>query len=152
MGNYGKYGDFLYDSTDLTIWTTVETCVGIVAACFPCLKPLFKAMLRGSSYVNTYGAKSHNGYKQHGSKHNATGGSKSVEHDGQQFELYGAGRNGGVTITSGLRKDKLDPDNISEESFLPMQNLDGENGIRKTLQVSVHSDKAYPPRNVEDRV
>jgi len=41
MSNYGKRGDFLYDSTDLTIWTTVETCFAIVAACIPCLKPLF---------------------------------------------------------------------------------------------------------------
>jgi hypothetical protein len=37
--NYGKHGDFLYDSTDLTIWTTVETCVAIVAACIPASSP-----------------------------------------------------------------------------------------------------------------
>ena len=40
------------------------------------------------------------------------------------FEMYGRGT---TVTTSTARKGKLDPDNISEESFLPMQ------GIRKTM-------------------
>ncbi|KAI0124083.1 hypothetical protein BJ170DRAFT_735810 [Xylariales sp. AK1849] len=46
--NYGKTGDFLWDSANLTIWVATETNTGIIAACLPCLKPLFKRML-GSS-------------------------------------------------------------------------------------------------------
>lgn len=53
------------------------------------------------------------------------------------------------------RRDKMDPDNISEESFLPAtQTLesDGNGAIRKTMQVSVHSDAVGHPRIVEDRL
>lgn len=52
LGNYGKYGDFLYDSSELTIWTTVEICTAIVAACAPCLKPLFRSILESTLLSN----------------------------------------------------------------------------------------------------
>ncbi|KAK7908971.1 hypothetical protein PG985_014849 [Apiospora marii] len=45
LSNYGKTGDFLWDSTDLTIWISTECNTGIIAACLPCLKPLFKRLL-----------------------------------------------------------------------------------------------------------
>lgn len=150
MGNYGKQGDFLYDSSDLTIWTTVETCVAIVAACVPCLKPLFKAILHGSSYVNTYGPKSHGGYVQQSSKQNPRSGGSG--RNDNAFEMYGKTNSEVVIVASIMRKDKLDPDNTSEESFLPLQNTEDEGRIMKTVQVKVHSDKVYPSRNVEDRV
>ncbi|PVH67723.1 hypothetical protein DL98DRAFT_370957, partial [Cadophora sp. DSE1049] len=47
--NYGKTGDFLWDSTNLTIWTVAECNTGIIAACLPCLKPLFRRILETSS-------------------------------------------------------------------------------------------------------
>ncbi|KAK4446709.1 hypothetical protein QBC34DRAFT_469259 [Podospora aff. communis PSN243] len=43
--NYGKTGDWLWDSRDITIWTIVECNVGIVAANLPSLRPLFKSIL-----------------------------------------------------------------------------------------------------------
>lgn len=53
--NYGKTGDFLWDSQDITIWTIVEANTGIVAGSLPALKPLFKRVL-GTSYAHgTYG-------------------------------------------------------------------------------------------------
>ncbi|KAH6667773.1 hypothetical protein B0J14DRAFT_171900 [Halenospora varia] len=45
LSSYGRSGDFLYDSTGLTIWTTTELNVGILAGSIPCLKPLLKAIL-----------------------------------------------------------------------------------------------------------
>lgn len=48
--NYGRAGDFLWDSRNLTIWTVVECNIGIVAGNLPCLKPLFRSVL-----VSTYG-------------------------------------------------------------------------------------------------
>lgn len=49
LPNYGKTGDWLWDSRNLTIWTVVECNVGIIAGNLPCLKPLFRTVL-GSTY------------------------------------------------------------------------------------------------------
>ncbi|ETN37705.1 uncharacterized protein HMPREF1541_07328 [Cyphellophora europaea CBS 101466] len=43
--NYGKTGDFLWDSRDLCIWFVAEFNTGIIAGSFPSLKPLFKTIL-----------------------------------------------------------------------------------------------------------
>ena len=53
--NYGRVGDLLWDSRDITIWTIVEANIGIIAGSLPALKPLFKTVL-GSYYARgTYG-------------------------------------------------------------------------------------------------
>lgn len=49
LPSYGKTGDWLWDSRNLTIWTVVESNIGIIAGNLPCLKPLFRAVL-GSTY------------------------------------------------------------------------------------------------------
>ena len=49
LPNYGKKGDFLWDSRNITIWTATEVNVGITAASLPTLRPLFKSVL-GSTY------------------------------------------------------------------------------------------------------
>ena len=48
--NYGKKGDFLWDSRNITIWYATELNIAITAASLPCLKPLFKSVLE-----STYG-------------------------------------------------------------------------------------------------
>lgn len=47
--NYGKLGDWLWDSRNITIWTVVECNIGIVAGSLPTLRPIFKTIL-GSTY------------------------------------------------------------------------------------------------------
>ncbi|EXK27053.1 hypothetical protein FOMG_16491 [Fusarium oxysporum f. sp. melonis 26406] len=42
---YGKDGDLLWDSRNITIWTSVELNIGIIAGSLPCLRPLFKRFL-----------------------------------------------------------------------------------------------------------
>jgi hypothetical protein len=49
LPNYGKQGDFLWDSRNITMWVATELNVAITAASLPCLKPLFKTVL-GSTY------------------------------------------------------------------------------------------------------
>ncbi|KAF2197866.1 hypothetical protein GQ43DRAFT_494825 [Delitschia confertaspora ATCC 74209] len=49
LPNYGKAGDFLWDSRHITIWTVLECNVGIIGANLPCMKPLFRRVL-GSTY------------------------------------------------------------------------------------------------------
>lgn len=46
---YGRSGDWLWDSRNLTIWTVIESNIGIVAGNLPCLKPIFRTVL-GSTY------------------------------------------------------------------------------------------------------
>lgn len=65
LTNYGKTGDLLWDSRNITIWTATELNVAITAASLPCLKPLFKRIL-GSKYGSgSYGTsrKQHTGKK-----------------------------------------------------------------------------------------
>jgi len=49
--NLGNKSDFLYSTTDIAIWSTAETGLGITASAFICLRPLFRKFLgrsRGS--------------------------------------------------------------------------------------------------------
>ena len=48
--NYGKAGDFLWDSRGLTIWFDAEFNTGIIAGSMPALKPLFKTILDNSYF------------------------------------------------------------------------------------------------------
>ncbi|KAG8676122.1 hypothetical protein FPOAC2_02205 [Fusarium poae] len=43
--NYGKVGDWLWDSRNISIWTVVELNVGVIGGSLPCLKPLFRRFL-----------------------------------------------------------------------------------------------------------
>lgn len=47
--NYGKVGDLLWDSRNITIWTAMELNIGIVAGSLLTLRPLFKRFF-GSVY------------------------------------------------------------------------------------------------------
>ncbi|KAM0609217.1 hypothetical protein ACHAO3_001457 [Verticillium nonalfalfae] len=132
LGQYGKHGDFLFDSSDLTIWTTVEICTAIVAACIPCLKPLFKAMLRGSS-ADKYptGYKIRSGYTRNNTTDLDTRPPRS---DFGNIELFTRAStiheiHGGFGLKSG-----------SEESIIPQKDLGGD-GIVKTVNISVSVDE-----------
>ncbi|RMZ67658.1 integral membrane [Pyrenophora seminiperda CCB06] len=50
LPTYGRSGDLMWDSRNLTMWTVTECNVGIIAGNLPCLKPLFRSIL-----VSTYG-------------------------------------------------------------------------------------------------
>ncbi|KAL5113697.1 hypothetical protein ACEQ8H_008426 [Pleosporales sp. CAS-2024a] len=49
VSTYGRSGDWLWDSRNLTIWTVIESNIAIAAGSLPCLKPLFRTIL-GSTY------------------------------------------------------------------------------------------------------
>ncbi|KAI1777869.1 hypothetical protein F4818DRAFT_439192 [Hypoxylon cercidicola] len=53
-------GDFLYEFTDLTIWSTIEIGLGIVASAVATLRPLVRAVFGGlSSFSSRYSRRSH---------------------------------------------------------------------------------------------
>ncbi|KAH6700607.1 hypothetical protein BKA61DRAFT_620853 [Leptodontidium sp. MPI-SDFR-AT-0119] len=62
LPNYGKNGDFLWDSTYITIWVAVECNTGIIASCLACMKPLFRHILDKSlkGYNSSSRSKSNN--------------------------------------------------------------------------------------------
>jgi hypothetical protein len=157
LTGYGRFGDFLYDSTYLTIWVSTECNVGIFAASIPALKPLFKAVLggsygSGSGYLGGQGSRYKNGYVQHSlsKRHRASG----LGYGKNDFELRQGRNSTAVTANERRDRDKFDPDNISEESILPLQSnaIDQKGGIMKTTQISVNSHETDKPRKVEDRV
>lgn len=45
--------DFLYDNTDVSIWSTVEPGMGITASSMACLRPLFQAFLSRSRLLGS---------------------------------------------------------------------------------------------------
>ncbi|KAG8159540.1 hypothetical protein KVR01_010177 [Diaporthe batatas] len=51
--NYSSTTDNLWNATELTIWTTVELNVGIIAASLPCLRPFFRSLSNGSTGIAT---------------------------------------------------------------------------------------------------
>ena len=79
--NYGKTGDWLWDSRDISIWTIVECNTGIVAANLPTLRPLFKSLLgstlgTGDSARKTPGGSSYWRKKSEGSSGMSAVGSR----------------------------------------------------------------------------
>ncbi|KAK4125698.1 hypothetical protein N657DRAFT_678768 [Parathielavia appendiculata] len=80
--NYGKEGDWLWDSRDITIWTVVECNTGIVAGNLPTLRPIFRRILGSTlgygSRTNGGGGVSGGGSGYHRQKDGGGGGSRSM--------------------------------------------------------------------------
>ncbi|KAG6362935.1 hypothetical protein INS49_008030 [Diaporthe citri] len=119
LSSYGSHGDFLWDSTDITIWTTVEICTAIIAASIPSLKPLFKAILEGSSALSRRTNKyiGNNGSLANATKHRENG-----------IEMYKSRLNSTAVASGGRRQF----DNESEEMILSEEDV-----VQKTTHVSV---------------
>ncbi|KFA75720.1 hypothetical protein S40288_04958 [Stachybotrys chartarum IBT 40288] len=126
LGDYGQHGDFLYDSSDLTIWTTIEICTAILAASIPCLKPLFKALL-GGSLAERYAYK----YNNTGYLHNRSGKmSQTCLRNVEDMELYSRPRRTATNFAVGRSGTG------SEENI--MNSADDRNeGIIKTTEISI---------------
>lgn len=131
IGSYGRTNDFLYDSTGLTIWTTTELNVGIIAACVPCLKPLFKALLHSSGYRSTSKNKPNTRtYALQGSGKATKDASRAAER-GESYQMQS------YKSEIGSNTRKVYPDNVSEDSLLAFEGT----GIVKTMQVDISSNK-----------
>ncbi|KAK4156771.1 decarboxylase [Chaetomidium leptoderma] len=128
ISNYGKTGDFLWDSANLTIWYSVECNVGILAGCLPCLKPLFKRILVSSlGYGSSNKKDTGSGYKLRSHSHASTPkGSKYIR---SRSPLPAKVRNP-------VKASTMIGDNISEESILSQSQ---PQGITKTTVVTVDS-------------
>lgn len=154
--DYGKTGDWLWDSRNLTIWTVAECNVGIVAGNLPCLKPIFRTVL-GSTYgrgsrktPSNYLSRPYGpGTNNRSSKPYASlASNKTQEGD---FKGYGAAGNAYMMTTIDANKekfgssrsssDRLSPGRESTEDIIRVDNkahaMNSWGGIEVTTQVDV---------------
>ncbi|XXH01288.1 hypothetical protein Hte_007644 [Hypoxylon texense] len=153
ISNYGKTGDFLWDSANLTIWIAAETNTGIIAACLPCIKPMFKRMLDSSLRYGS--SRKKESYHLH--SYGQGTGHRGSKYNHSQTRPEKSARSGVVAASL--------EDNISEESILTQKN----SGITKTTMITIDRavddrasgsasgeaigwQKDYPERVVEDRL
>ncbi|TDZ15568.1 hypothetical protein Cob_v011515 [Colletotrichum orbiculare MAFF 240422] len=133
LPSYGKHGDFLWDSSDITIWTTVEICTAISAASIPCLKPLFKAILAGSSAKYNSDYNNNNGYLRNMGT-NRTNRTAATKHATNNVEMFSRSRHAAAC------RSTFPPKMGSEESIVGPQGSAVSEGITKTTHVSISVD------------
>ena len=145
--NYGKKGDFLWDSRNITIWFATELNIAITAASLPCLKPLFKTVL-GSTYARGTGGSSNAQHRWRKSWHALPdSGRRSAKKDildetgsTTVFELENAQSHAFVHNKSGtttqIGQADLETGEISLQEVLAQPHGTG-NAIRTTTTMSV---------------
>ncbi|KAH7349086.1 hypothetical protein BKA66DRAFT_477026 [Pyrenochaeta sp. MPI-SDFR-AT-0127] len=155
LPNYGKTGDWLWDSHNITIWTVTESNIGIIAGNLPCMKPLFRSVL-GSTYgrgsrnrtTSKYLPGSYNPGTDHKSVRNydSLGSSRTRE---EPLRPYGVSEAHMMTTiradkeksgeVSGLRNE-VSSKNSEESLVLPIaqtQIFSKLGGIKKTTEVNI---------------
>ncbi|TVY81540.1 hypothetical protein LSUE1_G001882 [Lachnellula suecica] len=165
-------GDFLYSTTDVAIWSTVEPGIGITASAMATLRPLFRTFLaRKKLFGGSTGAKDLESPGWHNSDRPARGGyfrsGDNLKPGSEELGLRSdIARGVGVTTVikslnseesakTRSRKGSLkwsgnaDPlnDNSSEE-FLPMQ-TNGDWGVRKTTLVTTSREQNTPTKEFD---
>jgi hypothetical protein len=66
LGGLTDSADFLWATTDVAIWSLVESGLGITAACAATLRPLFRTFLAGSRSFGSYGKNTGRAYSTNG--------------------------------------------------------------------------------------
>ncbi|OCK79704.1 hypothetical protein K432DRAFT_59635 [Lepidopterella palustris CBS 459.81] len=145
LPSYGKHGDWLWDSRNLTIWNVIESNIGIVAGNLPCMKPLFRRVL-GSIYGGGSGNVSNNKYYGRGyapgtghsvNNYNSLGSRKTEEGYGAGPDLNGDEAHMMTRITV-RAKSSASVDSVSKMSDESITRLEGSKmGITKTTTTKV---------------
>jgi hypothetical protein len=126
--------------------TTIEICTAILAACIPCFKPLFKAVLAGSSaqYASPK-------YKNSGYVRNKDSNRSQTTQDlpgtlTEDVEMYARTKHNANPTTRRHRSD-----GESEESFIAQDGPEHD-GALKGVQVIVSMDESQQPRDPKSLV
>ncbi|KAK8022790.1 integral membrane family protein [Apiospora rasikravindrae] len=120
ISNYGKTGDFLWDSTDLTIWISTECNTGIIAACLPTLKPLFKRLLETTT-------------QRYGGAKSSSSASRTT---GQSYKMKPYGQNSSTSRSTNKHHQPQTPSKISRASRANSKAGAGEDELALTGQGS----------------
>lgn len=145
----GDVDDFLYATTDVAIWSCVETGIGITTACLATLRPLLRTWLAGTSFASTRrkgggGAASdmptagaHSGYvRGHG-----RGGSTGLE----ELDL-------GIRKTTRVSVDEFQRWNTASGGGREDGDTDGESTKSDTSKTRITASTVSPPRDVNHNV
>ncbi|PVI03374.1 hypothetical protein DM02DRAFT_612305 [Periconia macrospinosa] len=136
VSQYGKQGDWLWDSRNITIWTVVESNTGIIAGNLPCLKPLFRSVLGA-----TYGRGSRNPSKNISRTYGGGYGGGTG--------LNNAKKNGFSSLTSSKARD-IDAYSPKDEVFV-MTTI-GADKQRAGSPASNGLDSDIPGKNSEESI
>ncbi|KAF2868001.1 hypothetical protein BDV95DRAFT_502001 [Massariosphaeria phaeospora] len=120
VSDYGRSGDWLWDSRRITIWTVIECNIGIVAGNLPCLKPLVRSVLGSTS---GHGSRTHTTAK-YLSRPYGTGTSRELAQDNYNslvsnqtqdapFRAYGEAL---MLTTIGAGKERSDISSLQEDT------------------------------------
>lgn len=123
--------------------TTIEICTAIIAASFPCLKPLFKTLFDGSSArISGYGS-GYKGYVRDTNNGTKSGNRNTLRSKGTvtvtaggndtEFELYG-----GKKFSTDVKAGNASSTSMGSEASILKETTKG-NGITKTTSVCVSS-------------
>jgi hypothetical protein len=144
-------GDFLYSTSDVAIWSTVETGLGITAAAVATLRPLLRNFL-GTGSSAEGGGNSARPWQRTGSNH-PTGGylrSHGVEGGEEAFDLHdNAGKRIGVTTIIDHGEDGKAGDSSFKRSSRSEES-DSVKELRNDWNSS-HSDIAGADKNGQPR-
>jgi hypothetical protein len=164
--NYGKTGDWLWDSRNITIWTVTECNIGIIAGNLPCMKPLFRSVL-GSTYGRGSHARTNSKYlpgsygpgtNQKSVKNYNSLGSRRMDNE-DPFRQYGVGE---AHMMTDLEKERSrspvsaieTPGKTSQENLVgretPAHTFPNMGGIRKTTVVNVSGVSSDDIESIND--
>lgn len=89
ISDYGKQGDFLWDSRNITIWYAIETQIGIIAGNLPCSKPLFSRFIGSTirSWSKSNGYSGQPGTSQYASGKSRKGSQHLGSHSGKSEDI-----------------------------------------------------------------
>ncbi|KAK0611356.1 hypothetical protein B0T14DRAFT_440511 [Immersiella caudata] len=118
--DYGKTGDWLWDSQDICIWTVTECNVGIIAGSLPALRPMFKRALGGT--FGTGKGTSGSGYQRH--------------QDSSATRTTGTSRGGLKSVTDETSSER----GFNEASYYEMGNRDRDVKGANTVDVFADPD------------
>jgi hypothetical protein len=167
VSTYGRSGDWLWDSRNLTIWTVIECNIAIVAGSLPTLKPLFRSVL-GSTYgrgsrktdPSKYGSRPYGpGTNQRSKNYSELHSNKTGE---EKYTGYGSSKEAYMLTTIGAQKQdggdlsrissgrsSPNPGKSSSESVARLNDKSGFSGMRGiavTTKVDVTESEIYDDR------
>ncbi|KAF7558008.1 hypothetical protein G7Z17_g330 [Cylindrodendrum hubeiense] len=118
--------DFLYSTSDVAIWSTVETGIGISASGFATLRPLLRTFFGGSSAQGN--GTSARQWHRTDSDHPKGGYIRSRGVDGEAFELHdNAGKRIGVTTV--INHSKTGEADIEGQKYKGDNRSDGSDSV-----------------------
>ncbi|GME33329.1 Integral membrane protein [Neofusicoccum parvum] len=144
--------DFLYESTDIAIWSTIEPGIGMTAACIATLRPLLQHVLHRTGLSTPDKRTNYGSYgNQLGSKSRRTGGGNGYIRSNSYSHAMDTLRPDTITgtatvVTGGSSTNKNwrdDSDKGSDEHIITHHSI-SDIHISKSVQVTHVSEPAEP--------